>query len=161
MASHWSYDPAKFASTAPGYYSPTTVGLRYQLRLVIQDTTSSRQLFQDEELDLMLSQEANIYMAAVRCCDLLIARMSGPVRSRTIGDLTVEYDTKFYESLKTQLIGRGSIHQQAYAGGLSIADKQVQQRDTDAVQPAFARGVTDNPSAPKPNVPSSNPLTTI
>lgn len=156
----WTYDFSELDSTAEGTYSGSTVGARYAIRLLIQDTNTNRQLFQDEEIDWMQTQEANAYMTAAALCDMLVARAGG-VKSKAISRLKLTYDVQFYRHLANQLRSRGLTHQSAYAGGISIADKLALQSDSDWVPPAFPRGLDDNPAAPAPATPSTNPLTDI
>lgn len=166
MATHWTYDPTLFDSTTAGYYTGSTVGLRYQIRLWIQDTNTLRQLFQDEEIDWQQTQESNGYMAAASLCDILVAKAGG-VRRKRISDFDISYDPVFYLTLSGNLRARGSGHQIPYAGGISIADKEAQQQDSDWVQPAISRGLDSNPAAPQPATPpaggtgSGNTLTSI
>lgn len=160
MATHWTYDATLFSSTIVGYYIGSTVGERYQVRLLIQDINTSRQLFQDEEVDWQLTQEANVYMAAALLCDVLVMRAGG-IKSKKISEFAVQYDTKFYMSLAGELRARGMGHQVPYAGGISISDKARQEGDTDAVPPKITRRQADNPAAPQPSVTPTNPLETI
>lgn len=143
----WSYD----AEMSTG---------RDQVRFLIQDTTSTRQLFQDEEIDWMLTQEANIYMAGAALCDMLLMRNKG-VKYKKIGDLSISFDSGLYKLLANQLRARGNNYQIPYAGGISSADKAAHTADTDAPRSAFARGLGDNPEAPRVVGPSNNPLTDL
>jgi hypothetical protein len=157
----WSYDPAAFLDTTAGFYPPSTVGTRNQVRFWIQDTQSSRPLLQDAEVDWTLTTESNVYMAAAACCDLLVAK-AGNVRTRKVGDLELTYDPEFYRQLADVLRARGAGHQLPYAGGISIADKMAQENDPDWVPPRLFRGEFDNPDAeqPRPGInTSTNTLT--
>lgn len=156
----WTYDNTLFASTTAGTYVGSTIGERYQIRLWLQDINTNRQLFQDEEIDWTITQEANRYMAAAALCDVLIGRAQG-VKSKKISEFQISYDPRYYQILAGQLRARGAGHQVPYAGGISISDKLAQQQDTDWVPPAVPRGLDDNPAAPAPATPSTNPLTTI
>lgn len=156
----WSYEPTQFNSTTSGAYSGSTVGVRYQVRLIIQDTNTSRQLLQDEEIDWFQTVEPNVYTAAAACCESLVIRAGG-VRSKKISEFQIVYDPGFYQTLAMQLRGRGASYQIPYAGGISISDKIAQQDDSDWVSPAIPRNLDDDPGAPRPATPSSNPLTTI
>lgn len=159
MATHWTYDPSQLASASAGYFSAATIGQRYNVRLLIQDTNINRKLFYDEEIDWQLTQENNVWTAAASLCDILVSRAGG-VTSKSIGSLSLSYDPKLYFSLGGQLRARGSSYQVPYCGGISISDKESQQANTDAVRPSFARGLEQNPGAPQPSIPSPNPLTT-
>ena len=160
MATHWTYDAEALNSTTAGYYTGSTAGERWQIRLLIQDTNTARQLFQDEEIDWQQTKEANIYMAAAALCDVLVAKAGG-VKSKKISEFAISYDPRYYQSLAAQLRARGFGHQVPYAGGISIADKLAQQSDPDWVPPAIPRGLDNNPAAPAPATPNTNPLTTI
>ncbi len=54
----------------------------------------------------------NVYMAAARCCRTLVAKYNG-VKSKRIGDLSLDYDVAFYRGLAADLEARGMA---SYAG---------------------------------------------
>ncbi len=145
----WSYDPSLMVAADAGKYPGSTVGLRMQIRFVIQDTNPARPLLQDEEIDYLQGTEANQYMAAAFACDILVAR-SGALSSKAVGPLRLTYDPKFYESLSATLKARGMLHQVPYVGGISIADKLGQQDNPDWVPTRVFRGIFDNPRANQP-----------
>ncbi len=152
----WNYDDSKFNDTTPsGTYPPATLGQLMQVRLLIQDTNTARQLFQDNEIYFPITQEANVYMAAASLCRSLVAK-AGSVKSKKVGELSITYDVAFYRMLAGQLEARGAGHQVPYAGGISVADKIAQQSDTDWVTPAIVRGLDNNPQAPNPGNPPVN-----
>lgn len=122
---------------------------RDQVRFLIQDTQSTRPLLTDAEIAWLVSTEANVYMAAAACCDSLVAKI-GNVKTRWIGDLRVTVDPTYYRGVSATLRSRGMSHQVPFAGGISAADKQVQQDDPDAVQPRVFRTALDNPRADQP-----------
>lgn len=135
------------------------------VRFLIQDTNTSKQLFQDSEIYWTLTQEMNIYTAAAALCDVLVAKAGG-VKGKKISEFAIQYDPMFYRTLAGTLRARGAGHQLPYAGGISIADKQAQQGDPDWVAPSFARGLDQNSQAPSPASPANggsgtngNPLT--
>lgn len=151
----------------PATYDSGLLEEKDQVRFLVQDnkvtsstTTVTNPAFQDEEIEWALGQEQNIYMAAASLCDSIVTR-SGGIKSKKISDMAIVYDTSFYIRLGGRLRARGSGHQIPYCGGISIGDKLVQQMDSDAVQPAIVRNLDNNPAAPSPVVPPSNPLTTI
>lgn len=154
----WTYDVTKFNdTTASSSYPPATIGVRYQVRLLIQDTNTNRQLLQDEEIDWLQTQDSNTYGIAASCCDVLVGK-GGTIKSKTVGDLSLTYDVAFYRGLAGTLRSRALSAQVPYCGGISITDKIAQQADTDAVQPNFAKGMENNPGAPTPAITSPNPL---
>jgi len=156
----WTYDPTLFQSTTPGQYPGSTQGDRYQIRFLIQDTISTRPLMQDEELDWLDTVESNVWMAAAAACESLVARSAG-VQNRKVGDLSLTYDPKFYRELAVSLRARGAGNQVPYFGGQSISDKIATESNPDAVVPAFAVGLDENPAAPRPAVISPSPLTSV
>jgi len=145
----WTYDPQKLQDGATGLYPGSTIGLRYQIRLLLLDNNTLKQLLQDEEIDWFQTQEMNAYMAAAACCRTLIAR-AGIVSSKRVGDLGLTYDPKFYLALATRLEARGMTYQLPYAGGTRISDKIAEQADIDAVVPRFFITFGDNPQADQP-----------
>ena len=153
LAGTWTYDPTLMESATAGSYSGSTVGMRNQIRWVLQDVQAVRPLMVDAEIDWAQTLEANAYMAAAMCCEILVAR-AGNVKSKSVGPLSVDYDVEFYRGLASTLRSRGLSNQMPYCGGISISDKLAQQDDTDWVPVRFFRGMFDNPRAqqPSPNV---------
>lgn len=149
MALHWTYN-ADFANTSAGYSTGSTIGVRDQIRFLIQDTRTARQLLYDEEIDWTQTQEANVFYMAALCCDTLVIRAGGQ-RQKRVGDLEIKYDLNFYRSLAVSLRARGSLHQVPYAGGVSIADMLAQEANTDRVPPRSTITEFDNPRARQPD----------
>ena len=145
----WNYDATQMLNPDAGGYPGSTVGMRMQIRYVIQDTNSSRQLMDDFELDFLQSTEANQYMAAALACEILVAR-AGNVKEKHVGPLSTLYDPEFYAGLAATLRARGLFHQVPYAGGISIADKLSQENNPDWVPTRVFRGFLDNPNANQP-----------
>lgn len=134
------------------------------VRFLIQDTTTARQLVQDEEIEFAINQEMNHFMAAALICKTLVIRAGG-VRRKRIADFDISYDPEMYRILANQLEARGMTYQMPYAGGISVADKLAVQSNPDNVAPKFAVGLDDNASAPQPADPpvsgTGNPITTL
>jgi hypothetical protein len=162
----WTYDNTQFESTTAGTYTGSTVGVRYQVRFMIQDISTSRQLVQDQEIDWIQTQEMNSYMTAAAICDMLVAK-GGIIKRKKIDELDITYDPMFYRELGGKLRARGMSYQVPYAGGISVADKLAAEADTDWVAPLIMRNLDNNPQAPGPSSPAvnqgagSNPLTSI
>jgi hypothetical protein len=153
MALHWSYNAAFYDATQSPYVTlplVATIGVRDQIRFLIQDTLTTRQLLYDEEIDWTQTQEMNAYMMAARCCDMLVIRR-GPVSMKKVGTLTIEYDLQFYTALASDLRSRGLMYQTVYVGGISIADKIAQEADPDWVRPRIGITTFDNPDAEQPS----------
>ncbi len=146
----WTYDPAQMTSTSAGTYTGSTVGMRNQIRFVIQDVQTLRQLMQDAEIDWVQTLEANAYTMAALCCEILVAR-AGNIKSKAVDGLSLTYDVEFYRGLAATLRSRGLTNQMPYCGGISISDKLAQQDNPDWVPPRFFRGMFDNPRATQPS----------
>lgn len=131
-----------------------------KVRFLIQDINTARQLFQDEEIDWVVSTEADEYTAAAMLAETLVAK-AGSVKFKKISEFSIQYDPMFYRGLSTTLRARGAGHQVPYAGGLSVAEKAASRADRDLVQTSVARNMEENPEAPAPRVPSQNPLTEL
>jgi hypothetical protein len=156
----WDYDPSKFSDSTVGTYPPATLGQLMQVRFLVQDTKYTRQLLQDDEIYWMITQEANVFMAAAACCDSLVAS-AGNIKSKKISEFFISYDIVFYTKLAGMLRARGAGHQVPYAGGISISDKEAQQANSDWVSPTIGIGLDNHPNAPQPTLNPTNPLTTI
>ena len=150
----WSYDPTLMLSATAGTYPGSTVGLRNQIRFVIQDTQTARPLLQDAEIDWLQITEGNQFMAAALGCEILVAR-AGSISSKHVGPLALTYDPKFYAGLAAVLRARGMTYQTPYVGGISIADKMAQEDDPDWVPSRFFRGEFDDPRATNPTAGSA------
>ncbi len=154
LAGTWSYDPTLMESATVGTYTGSTVGIRNQIRWVIQDNQSARPLMVDAEIDWAQTLEENRYMAAAFCCEALVAR-AGNVSSKRVGGLALTYDVEFYRGLAATLRARGMSHQLPYCGGISVADKLSQEDDSDWVPVRFFRGMFDNSRAQQPSAGST------
>ena len=146
----WTYDATRLTDGGTGVYPGSSIGVRYQIRLLLQDVNTNRQLLQDEEIDWFQTQEMNAYMAGAKCCYTLVARY-GNVQSKRVGDLSLTYNPKYYEDLGHRLEARGMTYQKIYVGVVSIADKTAEQINIDAVVPRFFVGFGDNPFADQPS----------
>jgi hypothetical protein len=141
-------------------YNANLVEDKDQVRFLVQDTDPLRALFQDTEIDWVLEEEQNVYMAAARLCDIIIIR-ARDIKRKRVGDLDIIYDVDKYLTMANQFRARGLTYQMPFAGGISVSDKLVTSENSDAVQPSIVRNLDDNPLAPDPERPPINPLTTI
>jgi hypothetical protein len=147
----WTYDPTQLGTTA-GTGTPL-----HQVRRLIGDVKYSDQQMWDEEINFALAQRGYnpaspatsgvIYAAAADCCRNLSAELARQV-DIVQGELKTNYSNRakaymllsrryeFFASVR----GLGVV----YGGGLSIADKQAQESNTDRVSPNFTIGMMDN-----------------
>lgn len=122
----------------------------YQVRLLCGDTNIADQLLQDEEINYLLTLYPDVQQAAAAACDAIASQFSRQA-DQTTGDISTSFSqraTMYSEraaSLRAQSQGRGAI---PYAGGISHADKEIDQQDLDIVQPSFTRGLHFDQAAP-------------
>ncbi|MDE2467772.1 MAG: hypothetical protein KGL35_03280 [Bradyrhizobium sp.] len=133
----WSYNPATLATVK-----------KDQVRLLIGDTASPDPLMQDEEINFLISLRNSIYGAAAECCRSLAAQFARQADS-TQGSMHTTYSSKSraYASRAAQYENMAISRSGAlpFAGGISIADKQQTEADSDRVPPQFNIGMDDNP----------------
>jgi len=113
-----------------------------KVRFLIQDTVVATAMLQDEEINFMLIEYPNYKMAAANCADVLSSKFASAAESRTIGNLKLEYSDKAkkYADLASRLRMQASKFILPYAGGISQADKEAINDDTDRIEPSFRRG---------------------
>lgn len=105
----------------------------------------------DEAIQFFLDNNGNTYLAAAAAADAISGNLtySGSITSKQVGDLKIQYASEGQAGAYTKLSKRlrllGLRKGSAYAGGISISDKDVLREDSDAVQPAFTVGAMDNP----------------
>ena len=132
----WSYDPTQLAANQV-----------MRLRLEIQDTDETDQLLQDEEITYLATQERNFWSIAARCCEVIHRNLVKKADTALGRALSVKYTimAKQYGEM-TELLRRKALGTQVpWVGGMSEADKQLYQENSDLIQPAFARNMMTNP----------------
>lgn len=130
-----------------------------QVRFVTGDTKQTDQQFQDEELQFALTQKPTVLGAAAFACRALAAQLARQADTvdRDLRD-ALSQRSRAYMLLANQLdtqAGTGAFPI-AFAGGISISDKQQQENSPDRVPPQFNIGMEDNylPVAPVGNEPA-------
>jgi len=132
----WTYDLTLLATSE-----------LFQVRMLIGDTDSTKQMLQDEEIGQLLVQYGNnIYLAAAAACRAIAAKLSKEADQKT-GKIATWLTSRVkwylqaaegYEALASTTNARG------YGGGISLSDKANQEADTDWAQTYFKRGMMDN-----------------
>ena len=120
---------------------------RDKVRMLIGDTNPAKPNLLDPEIDSLLSNYPNPYLAAAAGCRSIAARLAQKVNKR-VGDLSINYSdmVKNYTSLATQLQSEGQkIGVIPYSGGISKADIRAVNANTDRPKPPFKRKQFDNP----------------
>lgn len=124
-----------------------------QVRFLLGDTNTTRQLFSDEEITWTLTVQTAPYLAAADLAELQASRAGG-VRSKTVGDLSVTYDSAFWSDLARNLRRRNAMQGgvAVFAGGISRDDKSTREDEVDRVPPLFNRDLHEvAPIEPPPS----------
>jgi hypothetical protein len=129
-----------------------------QLRVLVQDPEGSTALLSDDDLDEILAIEPNVYRAAATAARLLAAQYAAKVKV-TAGPVSVEnqqaYEhyanlAKAYDQRAREGGGGLGVTGSGVGGpalsGVSASEVETQREDTDRIEPAFRRGLTDNVS---------------
>lgn len=124
----------------------TTNGRRDAVRLLLKDVSSGSALFQDAEIAFFLTHHGNnVFRAAATAARGLAAREA---ESKSVGDLSISGFGKSWREVAQDFENAANRLSVPYAGGISVADKQTQELNTDRVAPAFSRTVLQNPLVP-------------
>jgi hypothetical protein len=113
---------------------------RDKVRFLIGDTNTADQLVTDEEIAWALT-EGGVYYAAAITSRSIAASFSRRVDFEVSKDLKVFYAkaAENYNKLADKLESKASrVSGTPYAGGISVADKETQEANTDRVEPAFS-----------------------
>ncbi|MDE2099058.1 MAG: hypothetical protein KGL39_17525 [Patescibacteria group bacterium] len=132
----WTYDLTQLA-TSP----------KDQVRLEISDVDIDNQLMQDEEIAQMLTEEADMYGAAARCCEILSRRFAGKADIRLGRSLNIIYSemAKGYAEQARRLRAKSMGRNAPYVGGMSEAEKIANRQETDRTKSTFRKGQFSNP----------------
>lgn len=136
----WTYTVTDLATSA-----------KDQVRRMIGDVISSDQQIADEEILFAISQRSSVYGAAADCCRYIAAQFSRKadlVTQGAGGSLKTNYSqqARAYAAMAATFEGKSAMFGGAlpYAGGISAADKNNNENDTDRVAPQFNIGMDDN-----------------
>jgi len=142
-------------------YDPSLSTDKDLVRFYVGDTDTTDQLVVDEEILAILTDYSDPKLAAAVVCRSLAAKFA---RSTTykVGDVSENCSdiAKFYNDLAAKLdphgITEGTLLVLPSFGGLSLSEKDTLDADTDAVQPAFSKGMNDIPGGPDDGVRSDS-----
>lgn len=125
--------------------SSSTGGRRDAVRLLLKDTNTSSQLYQDEELAFFLTENGNnVWRAAADAAEGLSAREA---ESKSVGDLSISGFGKTWGALAKSYRMRADSQATPFAGGISITSKEGYDADTDRVTPSFTRNTMGYPGS--------------
>ncbi len=120
---------------------------RDKVRFLVFDTDTNEQLINNEEVDWLLTEQTNVYMAAANAAEAIAAKFAKDITRNAVGlSASVGNRASFYLELADKLraqIGTTNKLGEVFAGGLTISGKESLDGDTDAVQPAFKIGQFD------------------
>ena len=139
------------------YSNDPAASTKDEVRYLSGCNISSRELVQDEEINYAIAQYSDPKLAAALILRALANRFSRETDYRE-GDIAVsaskqaEAFAKRANELDPGGVTLGVVLALASFGGLSKAEKETLNDNTDAVQPSFYRGMNDIPGGPGDNV---------
>ena len=117
------------------------------VRFLIGDTDKCDPLLEDGEIVWVLAQYNNAPPnAAIRCCEAIMSKFSR-MADESMGSVSVSFSQKVtaYRQMLGDLRNRLATEDMApYAGGISAADVQRVEANTDRVRPDFTKHMDDN-----------------
>jgi hypothetical protein len=132
-------------------YNTSITSAQDQVRFFSSDTDADAAItLSDEEILGAITIAGGAKAAAALCCETLAGRYStqGKMLRDDLGQ-TIDWGERatFYLNRATQLRSRIGLVALPYAGGVSVADKQTREEDSDRVDPAFSRTLHDDQAA--------------
>ena len=126
--------------------APATVAAD-ALKFLIGDlsTSSSGELLKSAECSYLIAEHGSARAAAPHAARAVAAMFADQV-AKSVGDLQLSAQQKFqqYSTLATSLERQSALRAVPYAGGISRADKDSVEADTDRVVPSFTVGMHDH-----------------
>lgn len=115
--------------------------------LVGQVSSADAVLLSDEEIAYAVAETNGTSLAAAFCARAMAAQYAAAPTDLRVGQTSETYGDRAarYQERAIQLERDASDAVSPSIGGISIADKQSQQADSDWNQPSFALGMTDYP----------------
>lgn len=128
----WTYAAAPDTTTA--------AGKRDAIRILIGDTDTTDQLLSDEAISFFIGQEPGVYHAGAQAASAIAATFARQA-DKAVGDLRLSASQQAiaYRELAKDLKRRAVSTAGIWSGGISIADKQAREDDTDRAFPFFSR----------------------
>lgn len=129
-------------------YTPDFTTARDQIRLLIGDTNTNDQQLQDAEIAYLVTENGGVYSAAAAAARTIAAKYARMVdlEVRGLQKQSLAQRQQHYADLAGQLTQKSArAGAMPYAGGISVADKQTQEQDTDRVKPYFTADLQQAP----------------
>ena len=133
-------------------YTPGGATDQDDIRSALGDTESSAptsERLEDEEIARFLTLYGSAPAATVAAAKALMAKLSRRATEKSVGGLQLVYAQRIegLQYLIGQLTTAASGLAMPYCGGISQGTVAAVEADADRVQPAFRRGMLDNPRA--------------
>lgn len=134
-------------------FSPNLPTAKDVVRDYVGDTDSGDQLISDEQITAYLAVETSTLLAAARTAFAISAKFARKV-SESVAGSSHSAESKFrqYEQLANRLLEQAGVNGtasavlvSAWAGGISVSEKEAAEQDTDRVQPIFTRDLFRSP----------------
>jgi hypothetical protein len=120
-----------------------------EVRFLIGDTDPLDPLLQDEEIEFLIADEGSARKAAPVAAEAISAKFSR-MADEKVGQVEKDFSqlAEAYRKLAADLRRRFALRALAkpYAGGISKADKAIDESSDDRVHPAFERDMHENPA---------------
>jgi hypothetical protein len=120
------------------YSGDPSSSARDAVRFSIGDTADVGHVFEDAEIDYLLSGQPDVTLVSIDLCKKAIAHFA-QLCTMSAGATSVQYRERGdnYRALQAEL--RKQLSPAPYAGGISIADKSGQDMDNDWSKTIFRR----------------------
>lgn len=123
---------------------------RDAVRVMLDDTVEASEKLSDETIAWLLDSYSNVWFAGAAGAELIGGQQSAAVNMTRVGDLQITSGAGNiggqYRDLAKRLREQGLRKGVApYAGGISVADKESQEDDTDWDRTPVKLGIHDNP----------------
>lgn len=131
-------------------YDNTLPSDKDKVRFIIQDTNDSEHLLEDEELEWLLVEQGNVYLAGAAACEVLAGRFRAKVTSKSVGGLSISYANRADEFAKQATLLRTQSGNLATSiptpvwTAQTISEKEERDTDEDRNATPFALGMHDN-----------------
>ena len=117
------------------------------VRLLVYDRNTTDPIkakLSDEEILYFIDANPHINLAAAEAALAIAGKHAAEGTSKKVGDLMIEGIGISYRDLSTRLRLKAARTVKSYAGGLSEAEKDAVDKDTDRPTPDFERGMHDH-----------------
>ncbi len=125
-------------------YDNTLATEKDQIRFLLQDTDCTSNIFEDEEIAWVLTQEANIYTAAACLLDTAVNKSTGALTSKKVGDLSLSWSVAEVRQRIKDLRAKGRVKYELPSMPAQDRDAKREHRENvDNVPPFITREIHD------------------